>query len=110
MATSDTNTDALALLPLPTHSELSEPQVRGKSCVWCGATLNSAIAVDLGQRRVKLLDSSITTFPRGCRTCTAQEAYKALVEHTAACKACKSRGGLCSARDELVALRRKALR
>lgn len=93
---------------LPDLGGLSEQQVRGKACVWCAVTLENGTAIDLGPRPLRVAGNVTNWFPRGCRSCTTIEVYKLLVEHGAGCKACKTRGGLCSTRDRFVALRRRA--
>jgi hypothetical protein len=67
---------------------LSEQQLRGAECVWCGVHLTTDTAVDLGEHRIRVLDSHITAFPRGCRPCTADTAYRALLDHAPTCKQC----------------------
>ncbi|NMI57113.1 MULTISPECIES: hypothetical protein [unclassified Streptomyces] len=83
-----TSTSVLDLLDIPGIADLSEQQVRGAACVWCEAPLTSDTAVDLGERRVSLLDSHITTFPRACRDCAAPRLYRALLDHTQRCEQC----------------------
>jgi hypothetical protein len=61
--------EAVALLPLPAWRDLSDQQVRGAACVWCGIFLATPTAVDLGVRRIKVLDGHLDTFPRACRAC-----------------------------------------
>lgn len=80
--------DVLALLTLPAHAGLSQYQDRGQACVWCGVILSTETAVDLGKRRLRLLDTHRDWFPRGCRRCAGKKAYEALFEHCPACKAC----------------------
>jgi hypothetical protein len=77
-----------APLPLPGVDDLSEEQLRGAYCVWCGVPLTSDTAVDLGERRVRLLDSHVTSFPRACRACAGPRIYRALLTHTQTCGQC----------------------
>lgn len=87
--------DALALLPRPGLSELSEEQVRGAACIWCGTRLSAHTAVNLGEERVRLLDGAITMFPRSCRTCVADRAHQALLAHAPACEPCIDNAAEC---------------
>lgn len=65
-----------AVVDLPSVTGLSEAQVRGKSCVWCGVILG-ATAVDLGPQKAQRAGDQVAWFPRGCRLCTAEHAYSA---------------------------------
>jgi len=80
--------DVLALLAVPALDELSEEQVRGAACVWCGTTLTTDTAVDLGERKHKRLDGSYSTFPRACRPDAHTAAYSALLDHAPRCEQC----------------------
>jgi hypothetical protein len=91
----DITQQALALLALPAVDEISEAQVRGKSCVWCAATLTATTAVDLGPRRKPVLDCSYDWFPRGCRDCTATYALSALHDHAPRCEQCTDAPACC---------------
>ena len=51
--------EAAALLPLPDMARMSDAQVRGAACAWCAVVLAPATAVDLGLRRIRLLDRHI---------------------------------------------------
>lgn len=100
---SDTGTPtagALGLLPLPDLATLSEPQVRGRACVWCAIILD-ATAIDLGPRPLKRLDVAAQWFPRSCHPCTVAKTDKALVAHLNLCRPCNMRGGSCAVGDEL---------
>lgn len=79
---------ALTLPPLDT---VTDAQARGADCVWCGhGPLLTETAVDLGEHKSH---GDLTRFPRGCRKCTGQQAYRALLGHTAPgpaqCQECK---------------------
>lgn len=76
--------DAIALLPLPALSNLSEPQLTGHVCVWGGEALTPETAVDLGKRK---LDAR-TVFPRGCLRCVERAAVGVLFGHSAGCEDC----------------------
>ncbi|MGW4505667.1 hypothetical protein ACWENO_13610 [Streptomyces sp. NPDC004436] len=52
---------------LPPVGTLTEDQVRGAACVWCGAPLDSTTAVDLGERPARIGDLAVRWFPRACR-------------------------------------------
>ncbi|MEV7140784.1 hypothetical protein [Streptomyces tauricus] len=81
-------TAALALLVFPGLADLSEQQVRGTACVWSGTPISTATAVDLGERKIRLLDGAISMFPRGCHGCTAEAARTALLAHAPVCEQC----------------------
>ena len=88
MGTRSGSVEAIALLLLPEWADLSEPQVRGKACVWCAATLHNGSAVDLGTRRIPVLDGHLRTFPRACRPCTRAHIIKTEAAHRATCEQC----------------------
>jgi hypothetical protein len=72
MAHRTTDPPEAASLPLPRLRDLSERQVRGADCVYgCGAALTAVTAVPLRERRIRLLDSHISIFPRACEACAA---------------------------------------
>jgi len=75
---------ALALLSLPPHSELTQAQARGVACVWCETGLDTATAVDLGERR----HSHYSVFPRACTTCVAKAADQTFRAHAGMCEQC----------------------
>ncbi|MFB6805509.1 hypothetical protein [Streptomyces sp. NPDC056387] len=54
------------LPPLPPVGDLSEQQVRGTACVYCGIHLGAGPAVDLGERIAQLADLRVRWFPRAC--------------------------------------------
>jgi hypothetical protein len=87
--------DALALLTLPAYNTLTVEQTRGATCVWCQATLTTDTAVDLGERRHKRLDGRFSTFPRACRRCTHDAAYRVLLDHAPRCEQCTDDAGRC---------------
>jgi len=87
--------EALALLALPALDGLSESQVRGKACVWCGVILTAETAVDLGPRRKGRLDGAYNWFPRGCKTSTGMAAFRALHQHAPTCEQCVDDGEQC---------------
>lgn len=86
--TTVSTTEAVRLLVVPPHRDLSDAQFRGVACVWCAVTVSTETAVDLGQRPVPFLDRSITVSPRACRACTAERIPAALEGHTATCEQC----------------------
>lgn len=86
--TASTPTSRLALLALPSLDGLTQEQVRGASCIWCGSLLDTATAVDLGERRHKRLDGKYSTFPRACRPCVHTEAYRTILNHGGSCEQC----------------------
>lgn len=108
MKTGDPHTDTsdvLAILPLPGLDGLSEHQVRGSACVWCGVALATNVAVDLGERRIRRLGAAVAMFPRGCRGCTGETAYRSLFDHAGTCEQCVDDASQCATG---VALRRLA--
>lgn len=76
-----------ALLPLDLAA-VSDPQFRGAACAWCAVILSPATAVDLGARRIRLLDGHLTARPRGCRMCVAARVPAVLENHTGMCEQC----------------------
>ncbi|HEY8979178.1 MAG TPA: hypothetical protein VIU15_06305 [Streptomyces sp.] len=76
--------NALALLDLPPHSELTQAQARGVACVWCATGLDTATAVDLGAQR----HSHYSAFPRACAACVAKAADQTLRAHAGMCEQC----------------------
>ncbi len=91
----------LALMPLPDHNEMSEGQIRGADCAWCGKSLTAETAVDLGERRIRSLDTHFDTFPRGCKPCTAKHAYQTLFDHCPMCEQCVDNSAECVTGREL---------
>lgn len=79
------NPEALALLPLQPLTTLTERQVRGITCVWDGIPLTPAIAVNLGARPASRAGQPVTFYPRGCRRCTGEAAFRALHDHAPGC-------------------------
>ncbi|MFB8393620.1 hypothetical protein [Streptomyces yangpuensis] len=55
--------------PVPKLGTLTEDQTRGAACVHCGAPLDSATAVDLGERRTRRAGAPVRWFPRACAGC-----------------------------------------
>lgn len=80
---------------LPDVAGLSDHQVRGKACVWCGIILAPDTAVDLGPRRIRILDRHVTTYPRGCRACVAEHLPAAQQAHAAGCEQCADAPDVC---------------
>ncbi|MFD8577420.1 hypothetical protein ACFV1H_19055 [Streptomyces virginiae] len=52
---------------LPDVGTLTEDQVRGAACVWCGVILDNATAMDLGERSARIADLAVRWWPRACR-------------------------------------------
>ncbi|MFF8645871.1 hypothetical protein [Streptomyces sp. NPDC015345] len=84
------STDVPSLpIELPAPSGLAEDQLCGRRCVWCAASLNTAITVDLRERReVSAHGSTSSWFPRCCRPCGFEHIYRALLDHTQSCEQC----------------------
>lgn len=87
--------EAAALLPLPDMARMSDAQVRGAACAWCAVILAPATAVDLGPRRIRLLDRHITVRPRGCRTCVVARMPAVLENHAGMCEQCVDDVAVC---------------
>ncbi|MFF8910151.1 hypothetical protein [Streptomyces olivaceoviridis] len=100
----------LASLPLPEFHTLSQDQVRGATCVWDGVGLNSATAIDLGERKLKRVAGRVSWFPRACRRCALEQAMNALVAHSQSCEQCADDHNLCSEGRGLVRTVREARR
>ncbi|MFF3497364.1 hypothetical protein ACFYWS_39235 [Streptomyces sp. NPDC002795] len=90
------------LVQVPPVDALSEPQVCGRCCAWCGCALVADRIVDLGERD----EEGRRLFPRACRICTAEQVYVQLIGHASSCEQCVDNGALCPASAEL----RRALR
>jgi hypothetical protein len=88
METTSSSVEALALLPVPDWADLSEQQGRGTACAWCGIILSTATAVDLGVRRIRVLDGHLNTYPRACRTCMRAKVQDAAAQHPGMCEHC----------------------
>lgn len=91
----------LSLILLPALDGLSQEQVRGAECIWCTVGLDTATAVDLGERRHKRLDGHYSTFPRSCRRCAGEAAVRALRDHAGQCEQCTDDASLCKTRTAL---------
>jgi hypothetical protein len=50
---------------LPNPEMLTEPQIRGRDCVWCAVTLGAGFAIDLGERSASFYGTVARWFPRG---------------------------------------------
>lgn len=80
--------EAAALLAIPNLADVSDAQFRGAACVWDGVILSPATAIDLGPRRIRLLDGHVTVRPRGCRSCVAERVPAVREGHAGTCEAC----------------------
>ncbi|MEV7343932.1 hypothetical protein [Streptomyces sp. NPDC093544] len=96
-----------AVHPVPSVDTLSEAQVRGGGCVWCGVTLDNRAAVDLGERTFDVQGVEARRwFPRGCLTCAGARFYRALLGHAGTCEQCADDQSQCETGTAL----RKAVR
>jgi hypothetical protein len=102
-----TTDSPLLLLTLPVLVGLSQEQVRGAACVWCTTVLNTATAVDLGERRHRRLDGHYSTFPRACRPCVAKVAHATIADHAGSCEQCTDDASSCETRTALERLARE---
>ena len=96
-------TVAASTLSLPAPVDLPESRIRGRDCVWCGIALTAETAIDLGMRTFDAHGTEANWFPRNCRSCVAEQAYKALFDHAPSCEQCVDDANHC---DIGVALRR----
>ena len=80
--------DAASALSLPAPVGLPELRIRGRDCVWCGITLTAETAIELGTRTCDAYGTEAHRFPRSCRSCLAEQAYKALFDHAPSCEHC----------------------
>ncbi|MCG7203940.1 hypothetical protein [Streptomyces arenae] len=87
--------DALALLELPALDGLTQGQVRGADCIWCGDQLSPETAVDLGERRHKRPGGRFSTFPRACPACVLDTAKDAFWTHPGSCEQCADDATIC---------------
>ncbi|MFI0032031.1 hypothetical protein ACH4M8_22390 [Streptomyces albidoflavus] len=55
---------------LPQPTALSNAQLRGAACVWCGERLDTATAVDLGVQPDPQYPG-VRWYPRACPACAA---------------------------------------
>lgn len=83
---------------LPPSSDLSEAELCGRDCTWCGAHLLGRASVDLGERDD---ESGRRIFPRACPKCAVLTAYHQLINHVAACAGCVEGGSYCSESAEM---------
>jgi hypothetical protein len=97
-----------APLPLPGVGGLTADQQRGATCVWCTKHLTAETAVDLGERRIRVLDGHVTAFPRGCRPHTVTAARRAITDHAQRCEQCVEDPDLCPTYGSLRNLIREA--
>lgn len=95
--------DPVDLLTIPGLDGLTEPRLRGASCIWCNNPLTTEAAIDLGERRHRRLDGHYSTFPRGCKPCTLAAAIRELADHAPLCEQCVDSSEGCGT---AVALRR----
>lgn len=91
------------LLELPDPETLSEPQLCGRACVWCGGALSNDSAVDLGVQPVDAHGVATHWFPRADKQCVAGRAYAELFVHAPCCTRCVTTAEGC---ETAVALRR----
>lgn len=82
-----------ALIPvlLPPISDLTEEELCGRACTWCGNILVGMQSVDLGERD----EDGRRIFPRACPTCTVLTTYNQLINHVGQCEQCVDNGGYC---------------
>ncbi|MEV0982500.1 hypothetical protein [Streptomyces sp. NPDC049915] len=87
--------EVLRLLEVPAPDDQCEAQLRGAACVWDGTPLTAETAVELGERRHRHLHGHFSTFPRGCVSCVADRAHRAVLDHCRMCEQCVEDGAIC---------------
>lgn len=97
-------------LELPALGTLTDQQVRGQVCVWDGAPLTVASAMDLGEQTASRAGQRVRWFPRACRPCLGLRAYQALLDHGSTCEQCVDDGSRCDTGVGLSRLVREARR
>lgn len=65
----DTAAGASITTALPQPDALSERQLRGADCCFCGLDLTHGEITDLGQQRVTVHGARVSWFPRSCPGC-----------------------------------------
>ncbi|OON72617.1 hypothetical protein B1H18_29020 [Streptomyces tsukubensis] len=68
----------MAVPELPRLPDLSDPQIRGAACVWCGVGLIAGQVVDLGERPCRWLTHKASWFPRACTSCAGRPAEETM--------------------------------
>ncbi|MGW6357970.1 hypothetical protein ACWFR5_23080 [Streptomyces sp. NPDC055092] len=81
---------------LPDTEALTEPQIRGRDCVWCAVTLGAGSAIDLGDRAASFHGTAARWFPRSCRPCGMRHLYPAQLNHTGTCEQCTDDPAACA--------------
>ncbi|MEV5989536.1 hypothetical protein AB0L85_32090 [Streptomyces sp. NPDC052051] len=94
---------ALEILALPDLATglLTAEQVRGATCVWCGASLNAETAIDFGSRSGTLAGVVALWYPRGCAGCIRKAALTEYNQHPRTCEQCVDAPALCDTRRTL---------
>lgn len=98
-ASTQPHAQALELLPVPRIVLLTDLQVRGVTCVWCGVGLIAGDVHDLGPRIRP--GGGASWFPRGCTRCVRNEARHVLAVHGADCGCVPGRRRACPNRAAL---------
>lgn len=109
-ATHEIPREVLRLLLVPSLGQQSDAQQRGAACVWDGRSPTAEAAVELGERRHRRLDGHYGTFPRGCASCLAERAHRALLDHGSTCSECADDRPICPVGRTLYSLGREARR
>jgi hypothetical protein len=72
---------------------VSEEQVSGRACVWCGSQLTIESAVPLDEHMTDIdashALSGVRAWPRGCRDCVGDRAHRGLFVHGSTCDLCR---------------------
>ncbi|MFF9284880.1 hypothetical protein [Streptomyces griseosporeus] len=112
--THQTTPDDVAALMLPEPVGLTEDQLRGAACVWCGERLTIETAIDLGEHTAQSgansRDLGGRWYPRSCRPCVYHAALGHLHAHALGCAGCREgdeAGGHCEKGRALARLMRE---
>ncbi|MGW5333613.1 hypothetical protein [Streptomyces bauhiniae] len=77
--------ELLPHLGLPDLADLTTDQVAGRTCIWGGAALTLAAAIDLGE---PIGDDGSRCFLQSCGQCLAERATEGLAAHDLTCDVC----------------------
>lgn len=93
-------TRGTTMLALPFTASLTEDQLSGAACPWCGRALPEGDVIHLGQRPGPWGES---IYPCGCQVCVHKSATRTLATHRTACQRCQ-KGTECGTYRVLVRL------
>ncbi|MEV3857711.1 hypothetical protein AB0J38_25725 [Streptomyces sp. NPDC050095] len=92
--------DVAELIPIlvPPSSKLTEDELCGRCCTWCGEPLRGRSSVNLGERDDEL---GRRIFPRACAGCTVMTVYNQLINHVSSCEQCVDNAAFCPESGEM---------